>query len=147
MKPPDEEEPQRFLGFPIWRWPVERDRRDSRTTSVGMVSTSGKAGRQTGVLGGQRQASRPLVPDAEAETDEQGVTGALSLLVDAWCERRDLHALACILPAYTTHYGWSNGRGDLLHALKLLRADRHLPEDEQHRLERIIDAAERIAAR
>jgi hypothetical protein len=80
-------------------------------------------------------------------TGEHPVNGPLGRLVDAWCERRDLHPLARVLPAYMWNFGLTDGWGELLMALQTLRADRRLPDDEQDLLERIIVEAERIVYR
>jgi hypothetical protein len=45
---------------------------------------------------------------------------AIRALTDAWCERRSLHALAILLPAYTSLNGLTDGWQDLLLALKRL---------------------------
>jgi hypothetical protein len=84
---------------------------------------------------------------SEVSHDEDAVTQSLLRLVDAWCDRRDLHALARVLPAYTSNLGATDRRDDLLRALRTLRADRHLPEDEQRILERIVVEVERIVRR
>jgi hypothetical protein len=79
--------------------------------------------------------------------EEHPVNGPLSRLVDAWCERRDLHSLARVLPAYIWNFGLTDGWSDLLMALRGLRGDRRLPGDEQEVLERIIVEAEHIVYR
>lgn len=81
------------------------------------------------------------MPDHE----EHPVNGPLGRLVDAWCERRDLHPPARVLPAYIWNFGLTDGWGELMVALHTLRADRWLPEDEQQILERVIVEVERIA--
>jgi hypothetical protein len=47
---------------------------------------------------------------------------ALKELTDAWCGRRALKPLAHLLPAYTAFNGMTDGWGDLLGALKNVRA-------------------------
>lgn len=42
----------------------------------------------------------------------------LGLLIDAWCDRRCLHALADVLPAFTSFNGLTDGWGELTAALK-----------------------------
>jgi hypothetical protein len=146
MKPLDEEEPQRFMGFPISRWPLERGRREPGRSSQETASTSGRSRTPAGTqAAGRARITRPVLPNTAVQTNQHPVTGPLSRLVDAWCERRDLHALARVLPAYTAHFGLDDGWDDLLRALKALRADHHLPQDEQQSLERLIVKAERIA--
>ncbi len=41
-------------------------------------------------------------------------------LIEAWCDRRCPHALATLLPAYTSFNGMTDGRGALLAALEAL---------------------------
>jgi hypothetical protein len=41
-------------------------------------------------------------------------------LIDAWCDRRCLHLLSKVLPAYTSFNGMTDGWGELLNALKAL---------------------------
>jgi hypothetical protein len=146
MKPLDEEEPQRFMGFPISRWPLERGRREPGPPSQGTAGASGKSRTPTATqAAGPARRTRPAWRHTAVETDQHPVTGPLSQLVDVWCERRDLHALARVLPGYTAHLGPGDAWGDLLRALQALRAECHLPEDEQQDLERLIVTAERIA--
>lgn len=42
----------------------------------------------------------------------------LSLLIEAWCDRRCLHALADVLPVFTSFNGLTYGWGELATALK-----------------------------
>ncbi|WP_426291283.1 hypothetical protein [Sphingomonas sp. TWP1-3-1] len=42
----------------------------------------------------------------------------LCLLTEAWCDRRCLHALADVLPAFTSINGSTDGWGELAAALK-----------------------------
>lgn len=74
---------------------------------------------------------------------EDAVHGRLSRLVDQWCERRDLRALARILPAYTANVGLTDSWAALLDALRTLQADRALPEEEQREVERLVVETER----
>jgi hypothetical protein len=57
----------------------------------------------------------------------------LQSLVEAWCDRRCLHALSTILPAYTSFNGMTDAWGDLLTALNalLLSNDVFLPDERQ----------------
>jgi len=41
----------------------------------------------------------------------------LGLLIEAWCDRRCLHALADVLPAFTSFNGLTDGWGELTAAL------------------------------
>ncbi len=42
----------------------------------------------------------------------------LGLLIEAWCDRRCLHVLADVLPAFTSFNGLTDGWGELAAALK-----------------------------
>jgi hypothetical protein len=145
MRPPDEEEYQRFLGFPVSRWTLDRGGRGPRRRDKGTATASGGSIPSSGgAVGGQGQVWRPGAGQVGPGTDQLLATGPLGLLLDAWCERRDLLALARVLPAYTRDGGRSEREGQLLAALEALCAERHLPEDEQHTLERIVLDAQRI---
>jgi hypothetical protein len=92
-------------------------------------------GRGTGIL--LRMAAR----------DADDVDAVLAQLVDAWCQRRELGALATLLPTYTSNNGLTDGWGDVLHALRMLRARRDLPEEEQRAIARATLAVERAVYR
>lgn len=47
---------------------------------------------------------------------------AAKVLIDGWCDRRSLKPLAALLPAYTAFNGMTDGWGELLAALKNVRA-------------------------
>ena len=47
---------------------------------------------------------------------------ALKILINAWCDRRALLPLAQVLPAYTAFNGMTDGWGEMLKALKNVRA-------------------------
>ena len=59
----------------------------------------------------------------------------VSKLIDGWCDRRELRALACVLPAFTGNNGltdgWSQLRDDLKHAYAICT---DLPSDERDRI-------------
>ncbi len=55
----------------------------------------------------------------------------LLVLIDAWCERKELKALAIVLPAYLGNTGTSNDINKLTSALSYLVATRSLSRDEQ----------------
>jgi len=67
----------------------------------------------------------------------------VSRLIDAWCDRRELRALARLLPAWLDNNGLTEGWSDVLDALRTIRADGGLPDDEAFRVERCIVAVER----
>lgn len=79
--------------------------------------------------------------------EEHPVNGPVSRLVDAWCERRDLGALAVLLPAYTSNNGLTDGWADVMEALRTLRGSRRLPDDEQREIERLVVAVEQMVYR
>lgn len=81
------------------------------------------------------------------EEDEHPVNGPLEQLIGAWCERRDLRPLATVLPAYTSNNGLTDGWGDLMEALRTLRADSYLPEEEQAVVERLLPLVEKAVYR
>ena len=60
----------------------------------------------------------------------------VSRLVHAWCDRRELRALARLLPAWSANNGLTDGWSDVLDALRTIRADGGLPDDEVFRVER-----------
>jgi hypothetical protein len=64
----------------------------------------------------------------------------LRRLIDAWCNRRELEALAIMLPAYISidPPGFTEDWPRVLEALYDLRASRMLPDDEKGELERVI---------
>jgi hypothetical protein len=54
----------------------------------------------------------------------------VSGLIDAWCDRRELRALARLLPAWLVNNGLTDDWRDALEALSAIRADDRLPYDE-----------------
>jgi len=59
-------------------------------------------------------------------------------LVDAWCDRRELAALAYVLPACTSNNGLTDGWTELRDALRHAYAMcRHLPDAERDLLKTI----------
>ena len=58
-------------------------------------------------------------------------------LIDQWCERREVGALARLLPAYVAFNGLTDGWVDLYQALRSTRAYAHdrLPKMEERDLE------------
>jgi hypothetical protein len=81
------------------------------------------------------------------DDEEHPVYGPLSRMVDAWCERRDLGHLAALLPAYVYNFGLTDGWAELAEALRTIRAQRNLPDDEQAEIERLVVLVERVVYR
>ena len=71
----------------------------------------------------------------------------IAALVDRWCDRRDLRALRLILDGWPRVSGLTDEWGRLMEALRSLRADRQLPEDELATIERVLVDVERIVYR
>ena len=69
---------------------------------------------------------------------EHPIYGPLRVLVDRWCERRDLGALATLLPAYLSNNGLTDGWAELLEALRRLRHSYPLPDDELDVIHRLV---------
>jgi hypothetical protein len=82
------------------------------------------------------------VPSSDPDINE-----VLDQLIDGWCDRRELGALARVLPAHRANNGLTDGWSDLLEALRTLRADRSLPGDEQRKVDQLVGAVERIVYR
>lgn len=61
---------------------------------------------------------------------EFDVVSGVASLIDAWCERRELGALARLLPAWIGNNGLTDGWGEVWEALRTVRADCRLPEAE-----------------
>lgn len=68
-------------------------------------------------------------------------------LVDGWCDRRDLRSLRTILGGWPRVSGLTDEWARLMEALRSLRADHRLPEDEQAIVERLVVDVERIVYR
>jgi adenylate kinase family enzyme len=78
---------------------------------------------------------------------ETPIDQALSELVDRWCDRRDLRSLRIILDGWPRVSGLTDEWGRLMEALRNLRADRHLPAEEQAVVERLVGEVERVVYR
>lgn len=65
------------------------------------------------------------------------VVDEIPRLIDNWCGRRELRALALLLPAWHFNTGLTDGWGDVLDALKDVRSARLLPDEEG----RVVDLA------
>jgi hypothetical protein len=71
----------------------------------------------------------------------------VSRLIDHWCDRRELRALARLLPAWLANDGLTDGWAGVLDALRAIRADGGLPDDETTIVDRSIVAVERAVYR
>jgi hypothetical protein len=60
----------------------------------------------------------------------------ITALVEAWCDRRQLGALAELLPPWLSNNGLTDGWADLASALRGL-ANSGLPPDERETLKRL----------
>jgi len=80
-------------------------------------------------------------------SDTSDVLTDVSMLIDAWCDRRELRALAQLLPAWVANNGLTDGWAVVLEAFRTIRADGRLPEDETGVIERSIAAVERAVYR
>jgi hypothetical protein len=79
--------------------------------------------------------------------DDTDVLVEVSSLIDAWCERRELRALSKLLPAWLANTGMTDGWALVLEALKSVRADGSLPDEELRSIDRSIVAVERAVYR
>jgi hypothetical protein len=68
-------------------------------------------------------------------------------LVGRWCDRRDLRALRTIQDGWPRVSGLTDEWARLMEALRSLRADRHVPDDEQAIIERLVVEVERLVYR
>ena len=85
--------------------------------------------------------------DALVVTGEHPIDDQVKELVDRWCDRRDLRALRTILSGWPRVSGLTDEWAQLMEALRSLRADRRLPEDELATIERLVVEVERIVYR
>jgi hypothetical protein len=69
---------------------------------------------------------------------ENEINAEIRQLVDGWCDRRELGALASLLPAWLANNGLTDGWEILRDALKhTYAAGRNLPPDERDTLKRL----------
>ena len=68
-------------------------------------------------------------------TENPAELNELDELINRWCERKELKALALVLPAYVGHLDTPGDRQKLSVALGYLSATRSLPENEQVQVE------------
>ena len=82
------------------------------------------------------------------ETNAEFFASAKSL-IEGWCDRRALAPLARVLPAYLAFNGMTDGWGDLMDALKGVRAfcREELPEAELATVGDLIRATEKAVCR
>ncbi|HET6811901.1 MAG TPA: hypothetical protein VFH50_12905 [Acidimicrobiales bacterium] len=80
-------------------------------------------------------------------TGDYAIDDQVKELVDRWCDRRDLSALRTILSGWPRVSGLTDEWAQLMEALRSLRADRHLPEDELAIIERLVVEVEQIVYR
>jgi hypothetical protein len=73
---------------------------------------------------------------------DNDVLADVSGLIDAWCDRRELRALARLLPAWLANDGLTDGWAGVLDALRTICADGSLPGDEAIVVDRCIVAVE-----
>jgi hypothetical protein len=73
----------------------------------------------------------------------------LGKLIDAWCERRELRLLRTILPVYPRVSGLTDEWGDLVSALKTIRAQHKglLVNGETDRVVELLHIAESVVYR
>ena len=75
------------------------------------------------------------------------VNDPLDHLIDSWCERRHLRPLAILLPAYTSNNGLTDGWAGVMEALRTLRRNRQLPNDELAEVEQLVVVVEGMVYR
>lgn len=71
--------------------------------------------------------------------DAKQVNAEIAALVDRWCERRELGALASVLPAWLSNNGLTDGWEELARALRTMShpIGSALPEAERDQLKRV----------
>ena len=78
---------------------------------------------------------------------EYPIDDEIEALIDRWCDRRDLQALRIILDGWPRVSGLTDEWARLMEALRSLRTERQLPEDELATIERVLVNVERIVYR
>jgi hypothetical protein len=66
--------------------------------------------------------------------DAKALNDTISRLVDCWCDRRDLAALAGVLPAWLSNNGLTDGWEELAAALRTMSHSTLLPVEERDEL-------------
>ena len=69
--------------------------------------------------------------------DADYVNQQIEALVNKWCDRRELAALATLLPAWVHNYGLTDGWADLRDALGRVRDHQQLPKAERDLLKKL----------
>ena len=69
--------------------------------------------------------------------DAKVVNDQIATLVNGWCERRELGALATILTPWLSNNGLTDGWDDLASALRTLANNRSLPDSKREFLKRL----------
>ena len=82
------------------------------------------------------------MPASDYPIDEK-----INELVNRWCDRRDLRSLRTILSGWPRVSGLTDEWAQLMEALRSLRADRRLPDDEQDIVDLLLVEVERIVYR
>jgi hypothetical protein len=82
-----------------------------------------------------------------AEDVEHPINDPIRRLIDEWCDRRELGALATVLPAFISNNGLTDGWADLMEALRTMRAAHSLPFEEQETIERLVPLLEKAVYR
>lgn len=65
------------------------------------------------------------------------INNEINSLVDAWCERRALVALAGLLPGWLNNNGLTDGWEDLAASLRTMSNNKTLPPQEREKLKRL----------
>jgi hypothetical protein len=69
--------------------------------------------------------------------DAKAFNEQIAAIVDGWCERRELNALANLLQPWLYNNGLTDGWEELAKALRSTANVRELPEEERHTLKRL----------
>jgi replicative superfamily II helicase len=91
----------------------------------------------------------PLTPNPDGLDTPKAVFEAAKVLIDAWCDRRELRVLKTMLDGYLSLNGLTDGWVAFYDALRNVRAFHAagLPLSEQSIVEALIRATERIVYR
>jgi hypothetical protein len=65
------------------------------------------------------------------------INGEIRSLIEAWCDRRELSALAGLLPSWLAINGLTDGWEELAVALRHVSTSSALPPDERETLKRL----------
>jgi hypothetical protein len=105
---------------------------------------------ETVVPAGNRIALKPPLgqPDlmSKAYTSNDEFFRDMRSLIETWCDRRCLYALATLLPAFTSFNGMTDGWGELVVVLERLTLSKDtLSDDERKTVAGLAQAAEKAA--